>query len=156
MTTVFLSYYCSNLMSNNSVRKLMSNAVSSQKKLCPDVMVQKTQHHVHNDFKFRLGCKVQLIVWHFFYLAVVSMEHLVFPPSVTTYSMEVLWCGIKTIWCKEQTINLQVSAALQTDLNVYTANNEVRPHRHNVPDGKQQFRNTSNSYTFPHKKVEKP
>ena len=79
----FYLYYCSNLTSNNSVRKLTSNAVNSQKKLCPDVMVQKTQHHVHNDFKFRLGCKVQLIVWHFFYLAVVSMKHLVFPQSVT-------------------------------------------------------------------------
>ena len=79
----FYLYNCSNLMSNNSVRKLTSNAVNSQKKLCPDVMVQKTQHHVHNDFKFRLGCKVQLIVWHFFYLAVVSMKHLVFPQSVT-------------------------------------------------------------------------
>ena len=100
MTTVFLSYYCSNLMPNNSVRKLTSNAVNSQKKLCPDVMVQKTQHHVSTQWlqvqaRLQPSCKVQLIVWHFFYLAVVSMKHLVFPQSVTTYSMEVLWCGIK-------------------------------------------------------------
>ena len=47
--------YSSNLMSNNSVRKLTSNAVNSQKKLCPDVLVQKIQHHVHSDFKFRPG-----------------------------------------------------------------------------------------------------
>ena len=71
MTTVFLSYYCSNLMSNNSVRKLTSNAVNSQKKLCPDVMVQKTQHHVSTQWlqvqaRLQPSCKVRLIVWHFF------------------------------------------------------------------------------------------